>query len=268
MDGRQALRSQRLGYAIRQTESHAHLNDGKILKPVEDQGGVNLSARDQLVAVIAILQVQMIGPDRFPKRDVAQRLQPLFDVLNVLKYNHEIRIPKQPYRKQILAHRRRIDVSDFIDRELSKVFHEAVLRFEERQVRKPEDWQDLRDIKERFADAREKMIGRYHEEYHARVDTQRAELLNRHADFTPSSPRPAGSGTSAKDITREAHAIVKQAHERDLRGLEASERGEIEALITRAHERDQVDGMARKAFAQVSERRSGGDRRAPKQSIL
>ncbi|MEL7174140.1 MAG: hypothetical protein AAFN05_14390, partial [Pseudomonadota bacterium] len=80
------------------------------------------------------------------------------------------------------------------------------------------------------------------------------------------APRPAGQGVSEDDVTRAAHREVRRDHEADLQRAREAERAEMESLLETARRRNLPDGMARDAFTQARDRRSGLDRRAPTRS--
>lgn len=101
--GGQILGHRRFIYAVFQTERCAQLHDGQVLKPAENEIGGHLSARNQPVAVIAVLQSQVIGRNCVPKPNVLQRLKPLFNILNIFKNYHGKSVPDRGFAMQICA---------------------------------------------------------------------------------------------------------------------------------------------------------------------
>lgn len=57
---------------------------------------------DVLVAVFTIFKREIVRRNGIPKLNPAQRLQPLDDVLDVLKNNHAMTIPNHWFETQIL----------------------------------------------------------------------------------------------------------------------------------------------------------------------
>lgn len=91
----------RLINAVLQVEGCAQFHDGHVFEPAEDQVGFYLSARNQPVAMIAILQTQVIRRNRVPKRNVVQRHQPLFNILNIFENPHVKSVPDRWFAMQI-----------------------------------------------------------------------------------------------------------------------------------------------------------------------
>jgi len=97
----QILGHGRLINPILQIEGRAQFHHRHIFEPAENEISGNLSARNQPVAVIAVLQSQMIRRNRVPKRNVLQRFKPLFNILNIFKNYHVKSVPDRCFAMQI-----------------------------------------------------------------------------------------------------------------------------------------------------------------------
>lgn len=100
---RQVFGHGRLVDAVLQIEGLPQFHHRHVLKPAQNEISGNLSARNQPVAVIAILQTQAIRRNRVPKRNVLQRHQPLFNILNIFKNSHGKSVPDRRFAMQICA---------------------------------------------------------------------------------------------------------------------------------------------------------------------
>lgn len=89
--------------AVFQIEGRPQLHDRHVFEPAENEISGNLSARNKPVAVIAILQTQAIRRNRVPKRNVLQRHQPLFNILNIFENSHVKSVPDRGFAMQICA---------------------------------------------------------------------------------------------------------------------------------------------------------------------
>jgi hypothetical protein len=87
--------------AVFQIEGCPQFHGGQSFEPAQDQGSINLSARNQPIAMIAILQAQIIGRNRVPKFEVIQIFQPLFNILNIFKNNHANSVPDRWFAMQM-----------------------------------------------------------------------------------------------------------------------------------------------------------------------
>jgi len=108
VNGRQILSHEWLRNAIVQIKGSSQFHYRKTLQHFEDYLGVHIPARNQPVAMIAILQGEIVGCYRIPEGDVVERCEPFFNVLNVLKNNHGNIIPNHPVATQICGPNRQL----------------------------------------------------------------------------------------------------------------------------------------------------------------
>ena len=138
-----------------------------------------------------------------------------------------------------------------------------------RSLTKSKDWQQVRSIMDRGEAGRAKLEERYLDEYDTRVEIVRRRLINQGGELNHNHPAPAGIDKFNGDaINRQANREVRQDHERALQQSRDGQDVEIQSLKHHAGERNRMEskGKAKDQFAQVSDRRDGPDRRAPKRS--
>lgn len=154
-----------------------------------------------------------------------------------------------------------------INDQLNETFHKASVSYMRNVLKADHDQVELQAINQRADAKRTELILLYHEEYDARVDVVRSDLFDKAAQLNLNHPAPPGGGNDRLGaIDREAHRTVEFAHEADLSRVHDEAQKDFEDLLERAHKRNQVHGMARDAFRQVSDRRSGDERRAQRYS--
>lgn len=60
-----------------------------VLEPRQNKFWLHFPARNQPIAMLSLFYGEhVVGCDRFPKINVAERLQPLFNLFDILKNNH------------------------------------------------------------------------------------------------------------------------------------------------------------------------------------
>lgn len=164
-------------------------------------------------------------------------------------------------------------MSDDFGKQLRQALHDAAKNHIYGQLKTPEDREELAAIERRREKSHEDLTRCYHEQYDARVDATRAQLLKEASRPKLNHAAPAGSPPRTEgDIERQAHRQVQLAHKVDLErvGQEASEA--LGMLLKRASVSNPklrlfVD-MAAEATRQRQEqyfdpeRRTGIDRRA------
>ncbi len=154
-----------------------------------------------------------------------------------------------------------------ITQQLNEVFQKASLSYARKILTSIEDLEKLSEINQNTLEKRDDLTRRYHEEYESRVDAARQKLYNQAAQVKLDHPAPPGAPTTDDDaITWQAHQQVRLAHDADLRGTTADAQRQIEELLERAHQRNQTQGLTTDDFLHTGDRRSGRDRRIPKQS--
>ena len=85
-------RENRMIHAVAQAELFGQLKLRHVFKPFEDQTLFNATCSNQPIAMIAILQGQVIRLHRLPKRHIAQRVKPFGYIVDILKNHHPISI--------------------------------------------------------------------------------------------------------------------------------------------------------------------------------
>ncbi|KAA3516959.1 hypothetical protein GOZ96_12370 [Agrobacterium vitis] len=162
---------------------------------------------------------------------------------------------------------------DTITQQLNEVFQKASLSFALKTLTSIDDFETLSKITQNAAQKLEDLNDRFDEEYKSRVETERQRLYREGIQTKLDHPAPPGAPSTDNDtITWQAHRNVRLAHDADLRGVADEEQRQIEDLLARAHERNQTQGSGAEAFLRArdqrtgDERRSGQDRRIPKQS--
>lgn len=162
---------------------------------------------------------------------------------------------------------------DDITQQLNEVFQEASLSYARKLLTSVEGVEALTEINRNAVAKRAELSRLYREERDSRVVAERQRLYQQAAQVKYDHPAPYGVSTTNSDtITLQAHRNVRLAHDADLRGVADDAKRQIEDLIESAHQRNQTQGAATEAFLRArdqrsgEERRSGQDRRIPKQS--
>lgn len=88
-------------HAAGQVKCYLQLYDGQNLQNFKHELCTNDPARNLPVAMITILQNQMVRRNGLPERKVIERFQPLFHILNILKYDHSGILVQSSSKRQI-----------------------------------------------------------------------------------------------------------------------------------------------------------------------
>lgn len=158
-------------------------------------------------------------------------------------------------------------MADDTRQDLQRTFDLAGLRREARTLATAEDWRGLQAIREKFETARQEEASRYRAEYTTRVETARKQLIDEAGRIRREHTHP-WFGRDRFDkaaILRQAHRQVRADHTRALVHIDREETHALDALLERVSESTRLRGKPTEAFNQSVERRSGRDRRRPRE---
>lgn len=150
-----------------------------------------------------------------------------------------------------------------VNEELRRAFELASLRREAEAIRKPEQWQELWDLKHRCERARFIEQQLYHRRYDTRVEQRRRELIDE-AGAKTRIFKPWWGATdrfSPEQTLRQAQRDVRLAHERRIQRIDNYERRKLAAFVEHARRESRVRDLAMRAFNRTVDRRSGPERR-------
>lgn len=88
---------------VAQVEGRSQFHDRQTFQNVKDQRGCHIAACDQIIAMIPVLQGQSIWLYRMPEGQIAQRLKPLFNILNIFENYHGTSLSNRISAKQTCA---------------------------------------------------------------------------------------------------------------------------------------------------------------------
>lgn len=94
-------RDGRVTDAVFQAQRFGQFHLGHPFEHAQYQGRVDVPLGNQIVAMVAVLQDQVIGRDCLPEGQIVQRLKPLFYVLNIFENDHAVILPKRGAASQI-----------------------------------------------------------------------------------------------------------------------------------------------------------------------
>ena len=147
---------------------------------------------------------------------------------------------------------------------LQELYRDGLIEKTVRQLGRDADWQRFRFITSTAREARAQENKDYEENYAARVDKERQELIRKAGSKTFEYPTPMGTDRFSKDrIDRQAQLNVRNDHVNRLHAIVNEEVGHLEAFNADMRDRGRNKGMAREAFTQSTDRRTGQDRRGP-----
>ncbi|CTQ58150.1 hypothetical protein [Roseibium album] len=147
-------------------------------------------------------------------------------------------------------------------RELKATFDLAIRQDEARSLSKGIEWSALTEIETRHETAREDARNRFNEEYETRFEQARRDIINKAGEKNHDMPSPYGTDRFKGDaISRQADRRIRQDHEFEMTQIDEAEAREISTLIDAAETRNRSKGLAKDAFAENADRRSGEERR-------
>ena len=153
-----------------------------------------------------------------------------------------------------------------INEELKRAFQLASLRQQARFLTEPRQWRETSNLLMRCEAARTREKDLYQERYEARVENRRRKLIDE-AGQVRREHRPVDQGRDRFDpqaTLRQAHNDVRNAHAGRIARIEEFERAELGLIVERARRESALRGMAQGAFDRAADRRSGLDRRRPR----
>jgi len=154
-----------------------------------------------------------------------------------------------------------------ITQQLEETFQQATQSYVRSLLKSDRDLAEYETIMRAAEDKRDDLNRRYDDEYEARVEEARARLYDEAAQVSLDHPAPSGAHANRHAAINEAaQKQVLLAHQADLDQTRHEAQLAFEDLLVRVRERDQLRGMSTEAFGHATERRSGEDRRIPKQS--
>ena len=150
-----------------------------------------------------------------------------------------------------------------ITKALDEVFHQATMDYVMNQLRRPEDYSRVHQITEKAAAERTALEKEFQESFEARVEAERARLLDQTVKLKLDHPAPAGMPRNTEySIEQTARRNVLLAHEGDLQRVDWTTNQALSDLMHQVRSRDARQGDAVREFSQATERRKGPDRRS------
>lgn len=152
-----------------------------------------------------------------------------------------------------------------ISEELKSKFDLASMRREAKILRRDVDWEQGREIKDRFDKERKETDKDYFDTYANRVSDVTKDLINKAGekkrDFVP---RWLGVDRFDKtELSAQAHETVQSDHHARIQSIDLREASELDGLLSRVTQRDQIRQENKQAFDRASDRRSAPtDRRS------
>ncbi|MEM7724622.1 MAG: hypothetical protein AAF376_19990 [Pseudomonadota bacterium] len=150
------------------------------------------------------------------------------------------------------------------DRALQEMYRDALAEQIVRTLVTGADWQQFKSIRDGARQKETQETDAYRQDYAARVDKVRRELLRKAGAKTHDHPTPFGVDRFNKDrINRQAQQIVRHDHANRVHRIVSDEVSALEGLRDDIAGRSRVKDIARGAFARAVDRRAGPDRRGP-----
>lgn len=145
-------------------------------------------------------------------------------------------------------------MSDLIINGLKQTFDLASLRIEAKSLRTPIDWEKGREIHERYQGLRENQEKKYYDQYEARVERVMKNLIDRAGAVAKDFKHRLFSQDpfNRKMLTKQAHRLVQQDHQRRILQIDSSETKELDELIAQVKQRDALKDKSINEFARVA----------------
>lgn len=144
-------------------------------------------------------------------------------------------------------------------------FDLASVRKEAKQLRRAEDWEKSRDIRNRYSRETRHVKQTYYREYDTRVKQATKRLIDKagakNKAFT--YKRFMHDGFGRAQINEQAHKAVHQDHQKRLLRLEQGEAKELGDLLDQVKQRDGLRERTQGDFFNAVDRRSIAERRKP-----
>ena len=142
-----------------------------------------------------------------------------------------------------------------ITQSLKTTFDLASLRHEANHLRRPEDWEKSRAIRDQFEQERKTQEKKYFESYEMRVDSVIKKLMDRGAAVSKEYKHRwfGNDAFDRKMLTTQAHRLVQQDHQRRLMMINDREAGELGALILQVKQRDALQEKPTQEFNRASD---------------
>jgi hypothetical protein len=150
-----------------------------------------------------------------------------------------------------------------ISEELRRTFELATLRKEAKDIRKPDQWRVIEQLRLRCGDARTKEKDLYAGRYLARVEQRRRKLIDE-AGAVHRGLTPWGTGVdrfNPEDTLRQAQREVRLAHAGRLDRIDDYERKQLSLIVERYRRENGVRERVMADFGRAADRRSGIERR-------
>lgn len=127
-------------------------------------------------------------------------------------------------------------MGDHIGSELRRAFALASMQKEAEVLRRPADWAEVKEVRERSQLEAEREKKLYREHYDTRVEAARRSIIDEAGGRTRTFA-PGWAGTDrfdADDTLRQAQRQVRNAHEQQLGRIAAMELAALTAIVERA----------------------------------
>lgn len=150
-----------------------------------------------------------------------------------------------------------------LTKQIKDTFGRAALQREAALGLKGDDWARYGEIQKAHDEIRDREHAAYSSEYDTRVEAARKRLVDEAASKRRAFlPRFLGKdGFDKVEITRLAHRVVRQDHERTLEGLDLARQAEAGTLLMEVGRRSGLAEKLKSDFSTATDRRSGADRR-------
>ena len=147
--------------------------------------------------------------------------------------------------------------------DVRRVFELASLKQEAARHLRAAEWREFQTITASHAERRQAVEEIFASTYDERLATARQRLIEEAGSKRLELvPRTLGRDRfDHKAIDRQAHVEVRQAYRSSIEHIDREEARQIQALLTRAEQKNEVRQVALRDFAHAADRRGGPDRR-------
>lgn len=203
-----------------------------------------------------------IGGKRLPEPDVAQRLQPFFNVLNVLENNHTSIVPHRGFEMQIFDYGAIPKMQTDLNHGVTTLFRDATKQNLMQSLKTPEDWESFNKIQDTAREAEQSEKADFDRDKSDLFVKAREDVINKAGSNTFEHPTPYGTDKFAKSTTEaQARQKVEHGHQNRLTKIREDEGLAYAGLKQGIRAREQSRGMPTEDFNRVNDRRSEPDRR-------
>lgn len=119
--------------------------------------------------------------------------------------------------------------------ELKAAYDHASMRALAKHLKTAPEWKAVQEVSKRHDEARQYAAKEYRQTYDRRVAAERQSLLQKRGQNRAEISGPVATDRFNKSsLERQAHRNVRNAHQRELAAINASETKELKALTERA----------------------------------